>query len=110
MEAGVSGIRWTNLAAPLAGVAVLGAGIAMMLRISYIQNPSVISVILPPAAGLIGSLLLLVPLLRRLAREDTETEEADRQFDENRPPRSFYGHEHREKQDSWRRPEDGSRN
>jgi hypothetical protein len=105
----MNGVRWTILAAPLAGVALLGAGIAAMLRISYVQHPSWILVILPPVGAVLGSLLLIVPLLRRISREDAAVEESDRRFGDH-PPESFYGHKRGEKRDGRRREDGGSRN
>jgi hypothetical protein len=70
--------RWVGPALLLAAVALIGIGIAGMLRVSYIQRPSWAMLILPIVVALAGCAMLLIPLLRRLSREDAEQEEADR--------------------------------
>lgn len=70
--------RWVLPALLLLGVFMMGAGITEMLRVAYIQHPSWAQVILPPVGVLLGCLFLLVPLLRRLARESADQEESDR--------------------------------
>lgn len=50
-------------------VILIATGITGILRVSYIQHPSWLLVILPPAEVVCGTILLLVPLLRRLMKE-----------------------------------------
>ena len=83
--------RWVGPTLLLLAVFLMGTGIAGMLRVAYIQRPSWILVILPIGEVLIGCLLLLIPLLRRLSREADEQDEADRRTAEGNRPRPGSG-------------------
>lgn len=78
--------RWLAPALILAGVALMGVGIAEMLRVSYVQHPSWTMVIVPPVGVLIGCVMLLYPLLSRLARDSAAQEESDRRAAEGGSP------------------------
>ncbi len=53
----------------LAAVLLIATGITGILRVSYLERPGWLLVILPPAAVVLGTILLLAPLLRRLSKE-----------------------------------------
>lgn len=61
--------RWMGPLLLLIAVLLISTGITGILRVSYIQHPSWLLVILPPAEVVLGTILLLVPLLRRLSKE-----------------------------------------
>ena len=61
--------RWLGPLLLFLAVLLISTGITGILRVSYLQHPSWWLVILPPAEVVIGTILLLVPLLRRLAKE-----------------------------------------
>lgn len=61
--------RWFPPALLLAAVLLIGGGVAGILRVSYIMRPNWFIVIAPCVAVVAGTVLLLVPLLRRLAQE-----------------------------------------
>jgi uncharacterized membrane protein len=71
----------------LIAVLLIGTGIIGILRVSYIQHPHWIYVILPPIEVILGTVLLLVPLLRRLMHEAAEDEAAERRDAAQHPPR-----------------------
>lgn len=73
----------------LIAVLLIATGIIGILRVSYIQHPSWWLVILPPVEVICGTVLLLVPLLRRLMREAAEDEEAERRDAERFPPKDL---------------------
>ena len=64
-----AGRRWLGPLLLFAAVLLISAGIIGILLISYSQHPSWLVVIVPPAAVVAGTILLLAPLLRRLSRE-----------------------------------------
>lgn len=53
----------------LVAVLLIAAGITGILRVSFLERPGWLLVILPPAAVVLGTILLLVPLLLRLSQE-----------------------------------------
>lgn len=61
--------RWVGPFLLFLAVMLIATGITSILRVSYIQHPSWLLVILPPVEVVIGTILLLVPLLRRLMNE-----------------------------------------
>jgi hypothetical protein len=61
--------RWLGSFLLFLAVLMIATGITGILRVSYIQHPSWLQVILPPAGVVLGTILLLVPLLRRLMKE-----------------------------------------
>jgi uncharacterized membrane protein HdeD (DUF308 family) len=61
--------RWMGPLLLLIAVLLISTGIMGILRVSYLQHPSWLLVILPPVEVVIGTILLLVPLLRRLSKE-----------------------------------------
>ncbi len=61
--------RWQGPLLLLLAVLLVGTGIIGILSVSYLQHPSWLLVILPPAEVVVGTVLLLVPLLRRLSKE-----------------------------------------
>jgi membrane protein YdbS with pleckstrin-like domain len=61
--------RWFSPALLLLAVLLIGGGVAGILRVSYIMRPSWFIVIAPCVAVVAGTVLLLVPLLRRLSQE-----------------------------------------
>jgi membrane protein CcdC involved in cytochrome C biogenesis len=61
--------RWTGPLLLLIAVLLISTGITFILRVSYVQHPSWLAVILPPVEVVVGTILLLVPLLRRLSKE-----------------------------------------
>jgi hypothetical protein len=64
--------RWLGPAILLAGVALIGLGVIGILRVSLSASVSWLAVILPVVAVVAGTVLLFIPLLRRLARESAE--------------------------------------
>jgi glucose dehydrogenase len=78
--------RWTGTALLLFAVVLIGTGIIGIFRVSYIQHPRWIYVILPPIEVIFGTVLLLVPLLRRLMHEADEDEAAERRDAAQYPP------------------------
>lgn len=70
----------------LVAVVLIGTGIIGIFRVSYLQHPSWLWVIVPPIEVICGTVLLMVPLLRRLMREAAEDEEAERRDRERFPP------------------------
>lgn len=61
--------RWLGPLLLFVAVMLIATGITTILRVSYIQHPSWLLVILPPVEVVVGTILLLVPLLRRLMKE-----------------------------------------
>ncbi|MDE3137125.1 MAG: hypothetical protein KGL59_11160 [Acidobacteriota bacterium] len=61
--------RWLGPLLLFLAVILIATGITGILRVSYIQHPTWLQVILPPAEVVGGTILLLVPLLRRLSKE-----------------------------------------
>jgi uncharacterized membrane protein HdeD (DUF308 family) len=61
--------RWLGSFLLFLAVLLIATGIIGILRVSYLQHPNWWLVILPPAEVVSGTVLLLVPLLRRLAKE-----------------------------------------
>ncbi len=61
--------RWFSPALLLLAVLLIGAGVVGILWVSYLARPSWFIVVAPCVAVVGGTVLLLVPLLRRLARE-----------------------------------------
>ena len=61
--------RWFSPALLLLAVLLIGGGVAGILWVSYLARPSWFIVIAPCVAVVGGTVLLLVPLLRRLAQE-----------------------------------------
>ncbi len=61
--------RWLGPFLLFLAVMLIATGITGILRVSYLRHPSWWLVILPPAEVVGGTILLLVPLLRRLSNE-----------------------------------------
>jgi uncharacterized membrane protein HdeD (DUF308 family) len=61
--------RWLGPFLLFLAVMLIATGITGILRVSYLQHPSWWLVILPPVEVVGGTILLLVPLLRRLSKE-----------------------------------------
>jgi hypothetical protein len=61
--------RWLGPFLLFLSVILVSTGILGILRVSYLKHPSWLLVILPPVEVVIGTILLLVPLLGRLAKE-----------------------------------------
>ena len=61
--------RWLGPLLLFVAVMLIATGITEILRVSYNQHPSWWLVILPPVEVVAGTILLLVPLLRRLMKE-----------------------------------------
>jgi len=53
----------------LAGVILIGAGIERILASDYVHPTGWLAIALAPVEIIVGSVLLFVPLYRRLARE-----------------------------------------
>ncbi|HEV2386178.1 MAG TPA: hypothetical protein VGS20_02880 [Candidatus Acidoferrales bacterium] len=64
--------KWLGPALLLAGVALVGTGAMGILRVSLSSSSNWLAVILPTLEVLAGTVLLFIPLLRRLAREAAE--------------------------------------
>lgn len=64
--------RWLGPAILLAGVVLMGLGVIGILRVSLSATASWLAVILPTVAVIAGTVLLFIPLLRRLSREAAE--------------------------------------
>lgn len=61
--------RWLGPFLLFLSVILVSTGILGILRVSFLPHPSWLLVILPPVEVVIGTVLLLVPLLGRLAKE-----------------------------------------
>jgi uncharacterized membrane-anchored protein len=61
--------RWLGTFLLFLAVLMIAMGITGILRVSYLQHPSWLLVVLPPVEVVGGTILLLVPLLRRLRNE-----------------------------------------
>ena len=61
--------RWLGPLLLFIAVMLIATGITEILRVSFVQHPSWLLVILPPVEVVAGTILLLVPLLRRLMKE-----------------------------------------
>ncbi len=61
--------RWSGPLLLLVAVLLIGTGIIGILRVSFLHHPTWLLVILPPIEVVAGTVLLLVPLLRRLSKE-----------------------------------------
>lgn len=68
--------RFLGAASILAGVCLIGAGIARVLRSDYLPSMGLVGIFLAPAEIFLGTVLLFVPLYWRLS-QSSEAADSD---------------------------------
>jgi hypothetical protein len=61
--------RWIAVLSILAGVCLIGAGIARILRSDYVASMGIAGAFIAPAEIFAGTVLLFIPLYLRLSRD-----------------------------------------